>query len=118
MNLKLRRKLTNVVALGLSLAAMAFGLFWLIWILWMVFEQGIGALSFDLLVHDTPAPGNVGGLRNAIFGSVIMVGLAMLIATPVAILAGIYLAEYGRRTLLGRVTRFVNDILLSAPSKG
>ncbi len=116
MNLKLRRKLTNVVALGLSLAAMAFGLFWLIWILWMVFEQGIGALSFDLLVHDTPAPGNVGGLRNAIFGSVIMVGLAMLIATPVAILAGIYLAEYGRRTLLGRVTRFVNDILLSAPS--
>ena len=116
MNLKLRRKLTNVVALGLSLAAMAFGLFWLIWILWMVFEQGIGALSFDLLVYDTPAPGNVGGLRNAIFGSVIMVGLAMLIATPVAILAGIYLAEYGRRTLLGRVTRFVNDILLSAPS--
>ena len=85
MNLKLRRKLTNVVALGLSLAAMAFGLFWLIWILWMVFEQGIGALSFDLLVHDTPAPGNVGGLRNAIFGSVIMVGLAMLIAALITI---------------------------------
>lgn len=116
MDLKLRRKLTNIVALGLSLVAMAFGLVWLIWILWMVFEQGIGALSFDLLLLDTPAPGNVGGLRNAIFGSLIMVGLAMFIATPVAILVGIYLAEYGRHTLLGQVTRFVNDILLSAPS--
>ncbi|HOI50865.1 MAG TPA: phosphate ABC transporter permease PstA, partial [Azonexus sp.] len=116
MDLRTRRKTTNVIALGLSLAAMAFGLFWLIWILWMVFEQGIGALSLDLLTLDTPAPGNAGGLRNAIFGSLVMVGLAMLIATPVAILAGIYLAEYGRRTVLGQVTRFVNDILLSAPS--
>jgi len=116
MDLRTRRKTTNVIALSLSLAAMAFGLFWLIWILWMVFEQGIGALSLDLLTLDTPAPGNSGGLRNAIFGSAVMVGLAMLIATPVAILAGIYLAEYGRRTVLGQVTRFVNDILLSAPS--
>lgn len=116
MDLRTRRKTTNVIALSLSLAAMAFGLFWLIWILWMVFEQGIGALSLDLLTLDTPAPGNAGGLRNAIFGSAVMVSLAMLIATPVAILAGIYLAEYGRRTVLGQVTRFVNDILLSAPS--
>ncbi len=116
MDLRIRRKTTNVIALGLSLAAMAFGLFWLIWILWMVFEQGLGALSLDLLLLDTPAPGNAGGLRNAIFGSLVMVGLAMLIATPIAILAGIYLAEYGRRTVLGQVTRFVNDILLSAPS--
>lgn len=116
MDLRTRRKTTNVVALSLSLAAMAFGLFWLIWILWMVFEQGIGALSLDLLTLDTPAPGSAGGLRNAIFGSAVMVGLAMLVATPVAILAGIYLAEYGRRTVLGQVTRFVNDILLSAPS--
>ncbi|WP_374324266.1 phosphate ABC transporter permease PstA [Azonexus sp.] len=116
MDLRTRRKTTNVIALSLSLAAMAFGLFWLIWILWMVFEQGIGALSLDLLTLDTPAPGSAGGLRNAIFGSAVMVSLAMLIATPVAILAGIYLAEYGRRTVLGQVTRFVNDILLSAPS--
>lgn len=116
MDLRTRRKTTNVIALSLSLAAMAFGLFWLIWILWMVFEQGIGALSLDLLTLDTPAPGSTGGLRNAIFGSAVMVSLAMLIATPVAILAGIYLAEYGRRTVLGQVTRFVNDILLSAPS--
>ncbi|MCE1238722.1 MAG: phosphate ABC transporter permease PstA [Azonexaceae bacterium] len=116
MNLRNRRKTINVIALGLSLGAMAFGLFWLIWILWMVFEQGIGALSLSLLTLDTPAPGNAGGLRNAIFGSFIMVGLAMAMATPVAILAGIYLAEYGRNTWLGNVTRFVNDILLSAPS--
>lgn len=76
-----------MIALGLSLGAMAFGLFWLgFGILWMVFEQGIGALSLSLLTLDTPAPGNAGGLRNAIFGSFIMVGLAMAMATPVAIL--------------------------------
>ncbi len=116
MHLRTRRKWTNVIALGLSLAAMAFGLFWLIWILWMVIGQGIGALSLHLFTLDTPAPGNVGGLRNAIVGSFILVGLAMLMATPVAILTGIYLAEYGRRSWLGSATRFVNDILLSAPS--
>lgn len=116
MHLRTCRKWKNVIALGLSLAAMAFGLFWLIWILWMVIGQGIGALSLHLFTSDTPAPGNVGGLRNAIVGSCILVGLAMLMATPVAILTGIYLAEYGRRSGLGRATRFVNDILLSAPS--
>lgn len=116
MNLKNKRKLVNTIALSLSLAAMAFGLFWLIWILWMVFEQGVGAMSFTLLTLDTPAPGSAGGLRNAIVGSGIMVGLAMLLATPIAVLAGIYLAEYGRTNWLGSVTRFVNDILLSAPS--
>lgn len=116
MHLRTRRKWINVIALGLSLAAMAFGLFWLIWILWMIIGQGIGALSLHLFTLDTPAPGNVGGLRNAIVGSFILVGLAMLMATPVAILTGIYLAEYGRRSWLGSATRFVNDILLSAPS--
>jgi phosphate transport system permease protein len=95
---------------------MAFGLFWLIWILWMVFEQGLGALSLRLFTEMTPPPGVAGGLLNAIVGSVILVGLAMLMATPLAIMAGIYLAEYGQRTWLGRMTRFVNDILLSAPS--
>ncbi len=116
MNLAFKRKFVNYLALALSLCAMGFGLFWLIWILWMVFEQGISSLAFSLLTLDTPPPGDAGGLRNAIVGSAIMVGLAMLIATPVAILAGIYLAEYGRNTWLGQITRFVNDILLSAPS--
>ncbi|MCP5269557.1 MAG: phosphate ABC transporter permease PstA [Zoogloeaceae bacterium] len=95
---------------------MAFGLFWLIWILWMVFDLGVGAMSWTLFTEMTPPPGSAGGLKNAIVGSAIMVGLAMLMATPIAILTGIYLAEYGRRTWLGQVTRFVNDILLSAPS--
>lgn len=116
MNLVARRKFINVFALTLSLGAMAFGLFWLIWILWMVFEQGVGALSLRLFTEMTPPPGVAGGLLNAIVGSLIMVGLAMLMATPLAILAGIYLAEYGKRTWLGQLTRFVNDILLSAPS--
>ncbi len=116
MNLLLRRKAINALALTLSLAAMAFGLVWLVWILWMVIDLGIGALSLRLFTEMTPPPGSAGGLKNAIVGSVIMVGLAMAMATPIAIMAGIYLAEYGRRTWLGRVTRFVNDILLSAPS--
>jgi phosphate transport system permease protein len=115
-NLVARRKFINLFALTLSLLAMAFGLFWLIWILWMVFEQGLGALSLRLFTEMTPPPGVAGGLLNAIVGSMILVGLAMLMATPLAILAGIYLAEYGKRTWLGRMTRFVNDILLSAPS--
>lgn len=116
MNLVARRKFINVFALTLSLLAMAFGLFWLIWILWMVFEQGLGALSLRLFTEMTPPPGVAGGLLNAIVGSAILVGLAMLLATPMAVLAGIYLAEYGKRTWLGKATRFVNDILLSAPS--
>lgn len=116
MNLVMRRKGINALALTLSLGAMAFGLVWLVWILWMVIDLGIGALSFKLFTVDTPPPGGAGGLRNAIVGSVIMVGLAMTMATPVAIMSGIYLAEYGQRTWLGKVTRFVNDILLSAPS--
>lgn len=116
MNLVFKRKATNVLALSCSLLAMAFGLFWLIWILWMVFNQGIGALSWTLFTEMTPPPGSAGGLKNAIVGSTIMVGLAMLLATPVAILTAIYLAEYGQRTWLGQTTRFINDILLSAPS--
>ncbi len=116
MNLRLQRKAINAFALILSLAAMAFGLVWLIWILWMVFDLGLGALKWSLFTEMTPAPGNPGGLKNAIAGSFIMVGLAMLLATPIAILAAIYLAEYGQRTWLGKATRFVNDILLSAPS--
>jgi phosphate transport system permease protein len=117
MDLLARRKLTNKVALSLSLAAMAFGLFWLAWILSTVIQLGIDGLSLSLFTEMTPPPGaESGGLLNAIVGSLILVGLGTLIGTPVGILAGIYLAEYGRYTWLGRVTRFVNDLLLSAPS--
>ena len=112
-----RRKLINVIALSLSLAAMAFGLVWLIWILADTVIRGIGGLSVATFTEMTPAP-NVegGGLANAIYGSLMMVGLATLLGTPLGVLAGIYLGEYGQRTVLGNVTRFVNDILLSAPS--
>jgi phosphate transport system permease protein len=116
-NLHARRKLTNKVALVLSLSAMVFGLFWLAWILWTVVELGVSGLSLSLLSEMTPPPGDeVGGLLNAIVGSLILVVLATVVGTPIGILAGVYLAEYGRFTLLGKVTRFINDLLLSAPS--
>ncbi len=112
-----RRKLVNAIALALSLAAMAFGLVWLIWILWDTLLLGVKGLAFATFTESTPPP-NVeeGGLANAIVGSLIMVTAATALATPVGILAGIYLAEYGRRGWLGQLTRFINDILLSAPS--
>jgi phosphate transport system permease protein len=116
MDLKQRRKLTNKVALGLSLCAMAFGLVWLAWILFNVIVLGVGGLSGQLFTVDTPPPGGQGGLRNAIVGSLMLVGLATLLGAPVGVLAGIYLAEYGQKGWLGSTTRFINDILLSAPS--
>ena len=112
-----RRKVVNVIALALSLAAMAFGLFWLLWILLETVHLGLGGIALSTFVNSTPAPNaDGGGLANAIVGSAVMVLLATGIGTPIGILAGIYLAEYGRTTLLGNVTRFINDILLSAPS--
>ena len=112
-----RRKIVNNIALALSLAAMAFGLFWLIWILVTTLSLGVGGLSLDLFTQMTPPPNSPdGGLANAIAGSFIMVFLATLIGTPLGILAGIYLAEYGREDWLSSTTRFINDILLSAPS--
>jgi len=112
-----QRKRVNAIALTLSLAAMAFGLFWLIWILIETVRLGLGGLTLSLFTQMTPPPQSEdGGLANAIFGSVTMVTLATLIGTPVGILAGIYLAEYGQKTWLGSVTRFINDILLAAPS--
>jgi phosphate transport system permease protein len=112
-----KRKRVNAVALTLSLAAMAFGVFWLIWILVETVRLGIGGMSLALFTQMTPPPqAEDGGLANAIFGSVTMVGLATLIGTPIGILAGIYLAEYGQKTWLGSITRFINDILLAAPS--
>jgi len=116
MNLRARRKLINSTALMLSMTAMAFGLFWLLWILFEVLRLGVGGLSPDLFTKMTPPPGGDGGLLNAIAGSLVMVGLATFVGTPIGILAGIYLAEYGQRGWLGAVTRFINDILLSAPS--
>jgi phosphate transport system permease protein len=116
MELHAKRKLINKIALTLSLAAMSFGLFWLAWILFTILQLGLSGLSIAVFTQMTPPPGSAGGLANAIFGSLVMVGLATLIGTPVGILAGVYLAEYGQRTYLGHVTRFINDILLSAPS--
>jgi phosphate transport system permease protein len=111
------RKRTNAVALTLALAAMAFGVFWLIWILWETLRLGLPALSLQVFTEMTPAPQSAGGgLANALFGSLLMVGLATFIGTPVGVMAGIYLAEYGRKGWLGACTRFINDILLSAPS--
>jgi phosphate transport system permease protein len=113
----LSRKRVNNVALALSLGAMAFGLFWLFWILFETVRLGIGGLSLSLFTQMTPPPQSEdGGLANAIFGSVTMVSLATSLGTPIGVLAGIYLAEYGQKTWLGSATRFINDILLSAPS--
>ena len=111
------RKRVNAVALTLSLAAMAFGLFWLIWILIETVRLGIGGIALATFTEMTPPPqAATGGLANAIFGSLMMVSLATLLGTPIGIFAGIYLAEYGQKGWLGSVTRFINDILLSAPS--
>jgi phosphate transport system permease protein len=112
-----RRKRINVIALALSLGAMAFGVFWLLWILFETVRLGLDGLSLQVFTQMTPPPQEeVGGLANAIYGSAIMVSLATFIGTPIGILAGIYLAEYGQRSWLGRITQFINDILLSAPS--
>ncbi|WP_293997164.1 phosphate ABC transporter permease PstA [Sphaerotilus sp.] len=111
------RKRVNTVALTLSMAAMAFGLFWLIWILVETIRMGLGGLTLATFTEMTPPPqAETGGLLNAIFGSLTMVGLATLIGTPIGVMAGVYLAEYGQTNWLGRATRFINDILLSAPS--
>jgi len=112
-----KRKRVNAVALTLSLAAMAFGLFWLLWILFETVRLGVGGLALATFTEMTPPPmAETGGLANAIFGTVMMVGLATLLGTPIGVLAGVYLAEYGQKTWLGSTVRFINDILLSAPS--
>ena len=111
-----RRKMVNKIALVLSLGAMAFGLFWLAWILFETIRLGIGGLSIATLTQMTPAPNDAGGIANAIYGSFLMVLLATFVGTPIGIMAGIYLAEYNTKGWLASVTRFVNDILLSAPS--
>jgi len=111
-----QRNRLNYVATVLALSAMAFGLFWLFWILIETVRLGIGGLSYATLTEMTPPPNEEGGLANAIYGSALMVGLATLVGTPIGVMAGIYLAEFDRTGWLANVTRFVNDILLSAPS--
>ncbi len=111
-----QRKRVNILALALSLSAMGFGLFWLFWILWETLRLGLGGLAWATFTQMTPPPNEVGGIANAIYGSFLMVLLATFVGTPIGIMAGIYLAEYDPKGWLAEVTRFVNDILLSAPS--
>lgn len=112
----LRRRITNSITLSISLLTVAFALFFLAWILWTLFSNGLGHINLAVFTKMTPPPGSSGGLLNAIAGSLYMVATATLIGTPVGILAGTYLAEYGRIGWLAPTTRFINDILLSAPS--
>lgn len=117
MNLYSRRILTNRIGISLSMFAMAFGLAALMWILWTLFFNGFNALSWDFFTQDTPAPGSEGGgLRNAIVGSLMIIGVTTVVSTPIGILAGIYLAEFGTTSKFAAITRFVTDIMLSAPS--
>ncbi|QOL49281.1 phosphate ABC transporter permease PstA [Massilia litorea] len=112
-----KRLLGHRIGIALSVLAMAIGLAFLAWILWTLLANGLSAISALMFTGDTPAPGGEGGgLRNAIVGSLMMVGLSTLISTPIGILAGIYLAEYGATSRFGQLTRFVTDIMLSAPS--
>ncbi len=111
-----RRRVINVVALVLACAAALFGLFFLGWILWTLIAKGIGGINWALFTQNTPPPMQEGGLMNAFFGSAVMCAIAILIGTPLGIAAGTWLAEYGNARKMGTVVRFVNDILLSAPS--
>jgi phosphate transport system permease protein len=111
-----QRKMVNRIALSLSLGAMAFGLFWLTWILFETVRLGVDGLTLDTLTQMTPPPNDAGGLANAIYGSFLMVLMATFVGTPIGVMAGIYLAEFDTKGWLANVTRFVNDILLSAPS--
>jgi len=116
LNLYTRRRIISAVGLAISMLAMAFGLFWLCWILWTLLEYGLPALAPVVFSQMTPPPGSSGGLLNAIAGSLAMTLVGTLIGTPIGILAGTYLAEFGQRGWLAPVTRFINDVLLSAPS--
>jgi phosphate transport system permease protein len=111
-----KRKRLNTLALTLSMAAMLFGVFWLVWILWETIRLGVGGLSVTLFTQMTPPPNEEGGISNAIVGSLMMVSLATFVGTPIGVMAGVYLAEYDKKGWLAAATRFVNDILLSAPS--
>ena len=112
-----RRKRTNKIGLALSMSAMGLGMLFLSWILGVLLFKGLSAIDLSLFTASTPAPGSEGGgLANAIVGSLMLVGCCTLISTPVGVLAGLYLSEYGDRSRIAAVTRFVTDIMLSAPS--
>ena len=111
----LKRRAINAFNLFISGICAAFGLFWLVWILWTTLSRGIAALKPGLFTQMTPPPGSEGGLANALFGSLLMSVVAILIGTPIGIAAGTYLAEFAKRRAIGETIRFVNDILLSAP---
>lgn len=115
-NLYTRRRIINSIGLFISVVAMSFGLFWLCWILWTLLVNGLPALAPAVFTQMTPPPGSTGGLLNAIAGTLMMTLVGTLIGTPIGILAGTYLAEFGQRGWLAPVTRFINDVLLSAPS--
>ncbi|WP_282296789.1 phosphate ABC transporter permease PstA [Stenotrophomonas sp. PS02289] len=115
-SLYLRRRIGNVIAIGLSVATALFGLFFLGWILWTLAAKGMAGINWNLFTQMTPPPMQEGGLANAFFGSAVMCALAIAIGTPLGVLAGTWLAEYGNARKAGTVVRFVNDILLSAPS--
>lgn len=113
----MKRRIASQIGLALSMSAMAVGLAVLIWILYILFSNGLSALDLNLFTHDTPAPGSEGGgLRNAILGSLMIVALTVLVSTPIGVLAGIYLTEFGDESKTAELTRFVTDIMLSAPS--
>jgi phosphate transport system permease protein len=116
LNLYTRRRIINAVGLSVSVLAMLFGLFWLCWILWTLLDHGLPALTPVVFAQMTPPPGSTGGLLNAIAGSLMMTLVGTLIGTPIGILAGTYLAEFGQRGWMAPITRFINDVLLSAPS--
>ena len=111
-----KRKMVNKFAITLAMLAMVFGLFWLFWILFETLRLGLDGLSVATFTQMTPPPNDTGGLANAIYGSFLMVALATFIGTPIGVMAGIYLAEFDTKSWLASITRFVNDILLSAPS--
>ena len=110
------RRGKNLVAQALAILATIFGLFWLAWILWTTFSKGLGSLNLALFTQMTPPPGETGGMLNAFFGSVVMSLLGIAFGAPIGVLAGTYLAEYSQKSWIGEIVRFVNDILLSAPS--
>src|SRR5262245_60227841 len=111
-----RRRMTNRIVVSLSVGAALLGITWLVLILGELLIEGFGSLSLAVFTEMTPPPGSAGGLRNAIFGTLVMTSIAIVLGTPIGILAGTYLAEYGRDTKLSTVVRFINDVLLSAPS--
>ena len=116
MNLYLKRRFANVTLLTLAVVATGFGLFWLIWLLWTLISQGLGWISLEVFTRITPPPGSAGGLSNALVGSLILTSGGVLIGAPIGVLAGTYLSEFGRTKVIANAVRFINDILLSAPS--